>query len=69
MKFELSESEMKLLYKVAKGTNFLYLYDKLQDKFTEDEIRELNAILSIIYNKYWCLYDSAFESDIYIVKE
>ena len=52
MKFELSESEMKLLYKVAKGTNFLYLYDKLQDKFTEDEIRELNAILSIIYNKY-----------------
>ena len=57
MKFELSESEMKLLYKVAKETNFLYLYDKLQDKFTEDEIRELNAILSIIYNKYWCLYD------------
>lgn len=51
MKFELNESEMKLLYKVARETNFLYLLDKLQDKFSEDEIRELNAILSIIYNK------------------
>ena len=52
MKFELDESEMKLLYKFARETNFLYLLDKLQDKFNEDEIRELNSILSKIYNKY-----------------
>lgn len=52
MKFELDESEMKLLYKFARGTNFLYLLDKLQDKFNEDEIRELNSVLSKIYNKY-----------------
>ena len=52
MKFELDESEMKLLYKFARETNFLYLLDKLHDKFNEDEIRELNSILSKIYNKY-----------------
>lgn len=52
MKFELDESEMKMLYKFARETNFLYLLDKLQDKFNEDEIRELNSVLSKIYNKY-----------------
>lgn len=52
MKFELDESEMKLLYKVARETNFLYLLDKLEDKFNEDEIRELNSVLCKIYNKY-----------------
>jgi hypothetical protein len=52
VKFELDESEMKLLYKVARETNFLYLLDKLQDKFNEDEIRELNSVLCKIYNKY-----------------
>ena len=52
MKFELDESEMKLVYKVARETNFLYLLDKLQDKFNEDEIKELNSVLRKIYNKY-----------------
>ena len=52
MKFELNEFEMKVLYKVARETNFLYLFDKLQDKFSEDEIRELDYILSKIFNKY-----------------
>lgn len=52
MKFELDELEMKVLYKLARETNFLYLLDKLQDKFSEDEIRELDFILCIIYRKY-----------------
>lgn len=52
MKFELDELEMKVLYKLARETNFLYLLDKLQDKFSEDEIRELDYILCTIYKKY-----------------
>jgi hypothetical protein len=57
VKFELDELEMKVLYKFAKETNFLYLLDKLQDKFSEDEIRELNMLLSKIYNKYVDKFD------------
>ena len=52
MRFELNEFEMKVLYKLAKETNYLYLLDKLQDKFNEDEIRELNYTLCTIYKKY-----------------
>lgn len=52
MKFVLRDSEMKILYNFALKTNSLYLLDKLDDKFSEDEIRNINSLLSKIYNKY-----------------
>ena len=52
MKFELRDSEMEILYNFALKINSLYLLDKLDDKFSEDEIRNINSLLSKIYNKY-----------------
>ena len=50
--FVLRDSEMEILYNFALKINSLYLLDKLDDKFSEDEIRNINSLLSKIYNKY-----------------
>ena len=50
--FVLRNSEMEILYNFTLKINSLYLLDKLDDKFSEDEIRNINSLLSKIYNKY-----------------
>lgn len=52
MKYHIDKEHMELLYHIARETNFMYLKERLGDKFDEDTIRSLDYFLATIYKKY-----------------